>query len=273
MAKFVNVDMAMGRKKGDDQLRDLIAPDKRVGRLVPIDEIKPNPDQPRRYFDERSLDDLAESIRLHGLINPITVDQDGKIIAGERRYRACVKLGMSEVPVVKMHGSMEISLVENLQRLDLHPLEEAFGYQALVDAGNTHEQIAQRIGKDRSVVSHSLRLLDLPEEIQAECVTSHNITKDQLLQVLTGDTREDRWRIWEAIKQGKSARAIRRERKERKQKKRMSPRMFINRVRIVHQNAADLDVERASARERERLEKHLSETIDVLQSMLNRIRE
>jgi len=172
-----------------------------------------------------------------------------------------------------MHGSMEISLVENLQRLDLHPLEEAFGYQALVDAGNTHEQIAQRIGKDRSVVSHSLRLLDLPEEIQAECVTSHNITKDQLLQVLTGDTREDRWRIWEAIKQGKSARAIRRERKERKQKKRMSPRMFINRVRIVHQNAADLDVERASARERERLEKHLSETIDVLQSMLNRIRE
>ena len=273
MAKFVNVDMAKGRKTGDDQLRDLIAPDKRVGRLVPIDEITPNPDQPRRHFDEQSLDELAESIRLHGLINPITVDRDGKIIAGERRYRACLKLGMHEVPVVKMNGSMEISLVENLQRLDLHPLEEAFGYQALAEAGNTHEQIAQRIGKDRSVVSHSLRLLDLPEEIQAECVTSHNVTKDQLLQVLAGDSSEDRWRIWEAIKQGKSARAIRRERKERKQKKPVSPRIFINRVRVVHENARQLDVDRASARERERLEKHLTEAIDVLQNMLNQIRE
>lgn len=273
MAKFVDTSKlkvgAVTRK--DDGLRDLIAPDKRVGKLVPIDEIRPNPGQPRKHFDEASLDALADSIRQHGLINPITVDSDGMIIAGERRYRACLKLNMREVPIVRMSGSMEISLVENLQRLDLHPLEEAFGYQALAEAGNTHEQIAQRIGKDRSVVSHSLRLLDLPEEIQAECVTLHNVTKDQLLQILTTDDDEERWAIWEAIKNGKSARAIRRERKEGTLIRRVTPRVFINRVRTVSQYADEINVERASERERERLRRSLTETIASLRSVLARV--
>jgi ParB family transcriptional regulator, chromosome partitioning protein len=273
MAKFASKDLLKGHTKKNTNLQDLIAPDKRVGKLVPIDEIAPNPDQPRKHFDEASLGELAESIRLHGLINPITVDENNMIVAGERRYRACLSLGMREVPVVRMSGSMEISLVENLQRLDLHPLEEAFGYQALVDSGNTHEQIAARIGKDRSVVSHSLRLLDLPEAIQAECVTSHMVSKDQLLQVLSAETEEARWATWQAIKDGKSARAIRRERKQTHKRPQVTPRVFINRVRGVRDNADSIDVSSASKREKERLEKHIDEAIVAMQDILKKLRD
>jgi ParB family chromosome partitioning protein len=272
MPKFVKAGISLGRGTGN-QLRDLITPDKRVGKLVPIDEVYPDPNQPRRHFDEASLNELAESIRQHGLINPITVNDDGVILAGERRYRACAKLGMREIPVVRMNGSYEISLVENLQREDLHPLEEARGYQLLVDAGHTHEQIAQRIGKDRSVVSHSLRLLDLPPEIQADCVTSHNVTKDQLLQVLSGDTDEHRWEIWQHIKAGKSARAIRQERRGRSAGRPVTARIFLNRMKAINQNAESLDVSLATAKQRERLRANLLQGIAALQAMLRKLDE
>jgi ParB family chromosome partitioning protein len=272
MPKFVKSDISLGRGK-DDQIRDLITPDKRVGKLVPIDEVFPNPNQPRKHFDETSLNELAESIRQHGLINPITVNDQGVILAGERRYRACLKLGLREVPVVRMNGSYEISLVENLQREDLHPLEEARGYQLLVDAGHTHEQIAQRIGKDRSVVSHSLRLLELPPAIQAECVTSHTVTKDQLLQVLSGETDAHRWELWEHIKAGKSARAIRRERRRRGEGRPLTARMFINRVKAIYVNAESVDVSQATPKQRERLKANLSRTIAALQAVLRKLDE
>jgi len=270
MPKFVKPGMSAGRGTGQE-IRDLITPDKRVGKLVPIDEIYPNPDQPRKHFDEQSLNELAESIRQHGLINPITVNSEGVILAGERRYRACLRLGLREVAVVRMNGSYEISLVENLQREDLHPLEEARGYQLLVDAGYTHEQVAQRIGKDRSVVTHSLRLLDLPPEIQAECVTSHTVSKDQLLQVVSAESEEQRWAIWSAIKGGKSARAVRRERRARTDPKPLTTRMLINRVKALHDHATSVDVSTASRKQREELRSNLSQTIAALQTMLARL--
>jgi ParB family transcriptional regulator, chromosome partitioning protein len=271
MPKFVNPNIAKIRTSGGEEIRDLIAPDKRVGRMVAIDEIFPNPNQPRKHFNEEALAELAESIQEHGLINPITVDDDGMILAGERRFRACTKLGMREVPVVRMNGSFEISLVENLQRQDLHPIEEAWGYQILVDAGNTHEQIAQRIAKDRSVVSHSLRLIELPADIQRDCVTSHSVTKDQLLQVVSAKSDEERYAIWEAIKAGKSARAIRREKKTGSPTKPTTPRMFINRIKTLGANADSIDLSRATDSERERLRAHLSATISSLQDMMNEI--
>lgn len=270
MPKFVKPNISFGRPQADE-IRDLITPDKRVGKLVPIDEIYPNPNQPRKYFDEAALNELAESIRQHGLINPITVNDDGVILAGERRYRACLRLGIKEVPVVRMNGSFEISLVENLQRQDLHPLEEAQGYQLLVDAGYTHEQIAERIGKDRSVVTHSLRLLDLPPEIQAECVTSHIVSKDQLLQVLSGDTEAQQWTIWQAIRSGKSARALRRERRGRNERAPLTPRMFINRVRAIRQQAGLMQVGTISRKQRENLRTNVSEALSTLQSLLQEI--
>jgi len=257
-------------KEGSSQVRDLIAPDKRVGKLVSIEDIQPNPNQPRKHFDEEALQALAKSISEHGLINPITVDKDGMILAGERRYRCCKMLGMKEVPVLRMNGSMEISLVENLQRQDLHPLEEAMGYQALVDAGSTHEQIAQRIGKDRSVVSHSLRLLELPHDIHAECVTSHNVTKDQLLQVLAGETEEEQWEIWNAIKAGKSARALKRERTQsRTRTPSFTPRVFLNRVKDLNSNIQHVELGKVTDKQRQALRQEVSAAVKSLQTLLD----
>ena len=143
-------------------------------RLLPLHKIEPNPDQPRRDFDEEELSELAESISVHGLIQPLTVREMGngyyQIIAGERRWRACRMAGVSEVPVVVMEAddrkAMELALIENLQRSDLNPVEEALGYQALVeDFGLTQEECSTQVGKSRSAVANALRLLNLPEKI------------------------------------------------------------------------------------------------------------
>ena len=140
-------------------------------RELPIYKIEPNPDQPRREFDEVELQALADSITVHGVIQPLTVREmpNGyyQIIAGERRWRAARLAGLSDVPVVVMEAddrkTMELALIENLQRQDLNVVEEALGYQALIDSyGLTQEEAAQRVGKSRPAVANTLRLLTLP---------------------------------------------------------------------------------------------------------------
>lgn len=137
-----------------------------------LSEVEPNKNQPRKHFDDEALASLADSIREHGVLQPLLVRPlpNGKyqIIAGERRWRACRMLGLSEVPVIikEMEDvtAAEIALIENLQREDLSPLEEAEGYRELIDLyGLTQEQISQRVGKSRSAVANSLRLLQLPK--------------------------------------------------------------------------------------------------------------
>ena len=139
-------------------------------RELPIYKVEPNPDQPRHDFDEEELQALADSISVHGVIQPLTVRElpSGyyQIIAGERRWRAARLAGLSDVPVVVMEAddrkAMELALIENLQRQDLNPVEEALGYQALIDEyGLTQEKTASRVGKSRPAVANSLRLLSL----------------------------------------------------------------------------------------------------------------
>ena len=139
-------------------------------RELPIYKVEPNPDQPRHDFDEEELQALADSISVHGVIQPLTVRElpSGyyQIIAGERRWRAARLAGLSDVPVVVMEAddrkAMELALIENLQRQDLNPVEEALGYQALIDEyGLTQEETASRVGKSRPAVANSLRLLSL----------------------------------------------------------------------------------------------------------------
>ena len=133
---------------------------------LPLAKIEPNPDQPRKAFDQVSLDELAESIRLHGVITPITVrkgEKDGyyQIIAGERRWRAARQAGLEDIP------AMELALIENLQRQDLNPIEEAEGYERLMKQfGLTQEQVSKRVVKSRSAVANALRLLALPTEVR-----------------------------------------------------------------------------------------------------------
>lgn len=139
-----------------------------------ISEIEPNREQPRKEFDEKALSELAESISKHGLLQPLLVRPltlgGYQIVAGERRYRACRMAGLTEVPVIIRElgetETMEIALIENLQREDLTPLEEALGYKVLMDEhGFSQEEVAQSVGKSRPAVANALRLLKLPESI------------------------------------------------------------------------------------------------------------
>lgn len=143
-------------------------------KLLPLHKIEPNPDQPRQDFDEEALADLAESIRIHGVIQPLTVRQmeNGyyQIIAGERRWRASRMAELNEVPAVVIEAdnkkATELALIENLQRSDLNPVEEALGYQKLMeDFGMTQEDAAERVGKSRPAIANALRLLNLPEDV------------------------------------------------------------------------------------------------------------
>ena len=146
-----------------------------AAREVPLDQVMPNPFQPRRDFDEPELLQLAESIKQNGIIQPIIVRRKGdgllELIAGERRLRAARLAGLSQVPIIIRTStdeqSMALALVENLQRQDLNPMEVARAYHRLLNEfGFTQEELAQRLGKDRSSLANSLRLLNLPQEVQ-----------------------------------------------------------------------------------------------------------
>lgn len=142
---------------------------------LPLSEIVPNKDQPRKTFDEAALDELADSIRQHGILQPLLVRPIAtggyQLVAGERRWRASKRAGLKDVPVVVKEltdtETMEIAIIENLQREDLNPIEEAEGLQALIDkCGFTQEQVAVSVGKSRPAIANSLRLLKLPPEVR-----------------------------------------------------------------------------------------------------------
>ena len=144
-------------------------------KTLPLQKVEPNPAQPRKYFDPDELQELADSIAMHGVIQPLTVRllPSGyyQIIAGERRWRAARLAGLTEIPVVVIEAddkkAMELALIENLQRADLNPVEEALGYQQLIsEYGMTQEQAAERVGKSRPAVANALRLLSLSRPVQ-----------------------------------------------------------------------------------------------------------
>lgn len=144
--------------------------------VLPLQKIEPNPKQPRRTFDPEALQSLADSIAEHGVVQPLAVRDAGngyyQIIAGERRWRAARLAGLTELPVVVLDADdqtvMELALIENLQRQDLNPMEEAEGYRVLMEEyGLTQEQAATRVGKSRPAVANALRLLALPDEVRA----------------------------------------------------------------------------------------------------------
>jgi ParB family chromosome partitioning protein len=144
--------------------------------LVPINHISPNPYQPRKTFNEASIEELARSVKEHGIVQPLVVtrltEDRYKLIAGERRFRAAMKAGLTHVPVVVKDDmseghALEIALIENIQREDLNPIEEALAYHQLHEEfGLTQEEISKRVGKERSTVANFLRLLKLPDGVK-----------------------------------------------------------------------------------------------------------
>ncbi len=158
------------------QAREEQAPAAAADGRVPIEFVSPNPKNPRRHFADAELTDLAQSIREHGIVQPVLVRRKGEtgrfeIIAGERRWRAAQRAGLTEIPVlvrdVDDRTSLELAIIENVQRADLNPVEEAQGYQQLIDEHNyTQADLGQVIGKSRSHVANTLRLLKLPDVIR-----------------------------------------------------------------------------------------------------------
>lgn len=171
MAVQKGLGRGLGALLGDVQEESV---EKSPYRLLPIHKVEPNPGQPRRDFDEEELQNLADSIKEHGVVQPLTVRETAngyyQIIAGERRWRAARLAGLWEIPAVIMEAddrkTMELALIENLQRQDLNPVEEAMGYQTLMeDYGMTQEETAQRVGKSRPTVANALRLMNLTPEV------------------------------------------------------------------------------------------------------------
>ncbi len=179
-------------------------------RTLRVSEIEPNRKQPRQDFDESAIAELADSIRQHGLIQPIVVRPMGssyQIVAGERRWRACRMLGMSDVPVIIKEFTDEetaqIALIENIQRQDLNPVEEAMAYRSLMDEyGMTQEELSKTVGKSRSAIANAVRLLNLPDEI-VEMLRKGKLSAGQAKAIAAASSEENMLELAKLAESGK----------------------------------------------------------------------
>lgn len=195
---------------------------------IEISKIKPNPYQPRKYFEPTALQELADSIRIHGIVQPIVVTKNEdhfEIVVGERRFRASQLAGLTKVPAIVKIGmadqaKLEVALIENIQRQELNPIEEAKGYERLIKSFNlTQDQVAKKVGKSRSSVANTLRLLQLPEVIQVG-VSEGRITEGHARAMLTVDGPESQVELYsQTLHQGLNVRQIETKAKEMVAKK------------------------------------------------------
>jgi len=173
---------------------------------LPLDMIRPNPDQPRRHFDEQALSELSASIRDRGVLQPVIVkrEPDGVylLLAGERRYRASRMAGLEAIPaMVRDDHPLEVAMLENLQREDLTPLEEALGIAGLIEAqGYTHAEVAELLHKSRPHVSNTLALTKLPKTIQDEYNADPTVSRDILISVARQKDEEAMLGLWRRVK-------------------------------------------------------------------------
>ncbi len=199
--------------------KNIVSPEERVNIVlnVPVDHIRANPNQPRKEFDEERLDELADSIKKHGLIQPITVRYIGEkrfeLISGERRLRAAKLAGIAEIPAYIREAddeqSMAFALIENIQREELNPLEVALGYKRLLEEFDyTQAEVANRVGKNRTTVTNMLRLLGLPDFIQA-ALASNAISVGHARALITVESKSDQQKLLsKIIKLGWSVRQV-----------------------------------------------------------------
>ena len=187
-----------GLGKGLDALFEDNTNESQGTQTLRLSEIEPNKSQPRQQFDEAAITTLADSIRQHGLIQPIVVRAAGtgyQIVAGERRWRACRMLGMSEIPVIIKEltdsETAQLALIENIQREDLNPIEEAAAYKELMDKYEmTQETLSKAVGKSRSTIANAVRLLNMPEKVQ-NMLKKGELTAGQAKAIAAAETEEE----------------------------------------------------------------------------------
>lgn len=236
---------SVSRKESEDVSRETspVETDSRETRTVRISEIEPNRGQPRKKFDESKLEELADSISKYGLLQPILVQDCGdhyEIIAGERRWRASLKAGLKEVPVIVRNYSnreiLELSLIENIQRENLNPIEEARAYRQLMDEfGLTQEEVAERVSKSRSAVTNAVRLLKLDEDVQ-KMVIDGKLSMGHARALISVENAEEQKKLAQKICDEKlSVRAVEKE------------------VREIQENKND---DKEKERDREKNDKH-----------------
>jgi ParB family chromosome partitioning protein len=193
-------------------VEELTGKGKSVGRLIKADLIEPNPKQPRK--DCGDLTELSKSIKQKGLLEPILVKPVGerfRIIAGERRYRAALLASLTEIPCIEMdlkdHEVIEVSLIENLQRKDLHPFEEGDALRELARKFDySHEQISMLLSRARTTITESISISDMPDDLRTACRSADISSKRLLLQIVRGGSPENMWEIFENIIKGGATR-------------------------------------------------------------------
>lgn len=201
---------------------------------IPLEQITPNPDQPRRFFDEEKLNELADSIRQKGVLQPIIVKPDPAnnrylLIAGERRYRAAKLANIRVIPalVKEKEDPLELAIIENLQREDLNPIEEASAIKRLKDERSySDEQIAKVLGTSRTNVNMTLSLNRLPEQIKTECQHADSPSKTLLYEIVRRDTEEEMMQAWDRYKCGELSIVQSRQEQSKKIGKRPKPFMY-----------------------------------------------
>jgi ParB family transcriptional regulator, chromosome partitioning protein len=205
-----------------------------IGRLVPIEQIDPNPEQPRQVMGD--LSELMASISEKGIIEPLIVRQRGgryQIVAGERRYQAAVQVGLRELPVVIREVDdteiIEVALVENIQRKDLGPFEEAEALSSLRDrCGYTHEDLARRLGKSRTAITESLALADMPDDVRHLCRLADISSKSLLLQIVRQQTPQKMIALIEGLTRAGAGAATREQARKATAKPKVGrPRAFV----------------------------------------------
>lgn len=221
-----------GLGKGLDALFQDNSAEESSSTTMKLSEIEPNKNQPRKTFDEAALTTLADSIRQHGVIQPLVVRPIAsggyQIIAGERRWRACRMLGLAEVPVIirEMDDKqvMEVALIENLQREDLNPIEEALGYKQLMEEYDlTQDQVATRVGKSRPAVGNALRLLNLPKQVIG-LVENGDLSFGQAKAILSFEDETDMITMANlAVRKGMTVRELEKLSKKTEQREKSAP--------------------------------------------------
>ena len=218
--------------------------------MISITDIQKNPYQPRKEFDREKLDELAQSIKENGGIQPIIVRQSPvigyEILAGERRYRASLLAGLRSIPaVVKQISDQEMmvqSIIENLQRENLNPIEEALAYESLVEKGFTHAEIADKMGKSRPYISNSIRLLSLPEQILSE-VENGKLSQAHARSLVGLNKEQQDYFFQRIIEEDISVRKLETLLTEKKQKKQQKTNHFIQNEEKQLRKLLGLDVE------------------------------